>query len=308
MAKRMERVEEMREKLLEEIKEKERESDKILEELISKKKMKFCSRCGKVVNYESEWGGKCAQEGCENLICKECWRNEEFHLCNTHSKIYVNEVKKEVKEDEIKTLTLNYIDILKERLKRQTLDWSPRGFIRNKKVKIFSEVYNDFEAIIYEKGFIKKRPKIKIFVRQVTKEIEKETNSILEKLDKNVYNIIVFVGNSNIIDKNMVDFSQKFSSANSSLFLIDMENKKIYYNQKEKISEKYADWFDPSKTPKNFLEILESISEIVAGKRVIDAKKFAEEMGLKEEESIEMLKKSKLVEEVKGTKSFIIKL
>jgi len=299
-------LEEMKKRLEEEIKEKEREADEALDKLLSKRKMDFCSRCGRKISSANEWGGKCLHEGCEELVCLECWGSEEKRYCIKHAK--EGERGKEAREDEIKSFTLGYMDFIAERLKKHKLDWSPKGFISKVNVKVERKRYKEFEMVVYEKHFFSKIPKIRIFVRPVSMGIEAEINEIIENADEDVYHVIIFVGSTASIKEDIKAFGEKFSSKNACLFLIDMESSKIYFNLNEKNVGKYACWFDPKGVPKNFAEVLKEISESVAGERVLDVKKFAEEMGMTHEESFDMLKHVKFLEEVKGAESFIIKL
>ncbi|NOX71838.1 MAG: hypothetical protein GXO64_04035, partial [Candidatus Micrarchaeota archaeon] len=68
-----------------------------LDNILSEKKMEFCSRCGKKIGSRLEWGGKCIEDGCTNLICEECW-NAGKRKCRIHAE---NKKKEKNAEDDV---------------------------------------------------------------------------------------------------------------------------------------------------------------------------------------------------------------
>lgn len=302
----MEEIEAARKRLEEETKRKEKEADEKLDELLAKRKMEFCPRCGRKINSRSKWGGKCLHDGCEDLICTECWGSDEKRYCRKHEKDYAR--KEETSEDDIKNLTLNYMNFIGGRMKNFGLDWTPDGFIRKTKTKAKRKRYRDFEMIVYEKRMFSKKPRVTILVRPLTEAYEEEANDVIENAEnEGIYTIMVFVGNSSSINQKALKFAGGFSNKKISLFVMNMENGDMHFNAKEKITGKYSFWFDPTKMPVKFADLLKSISESVSGRKVVSVKSFGEELGMEKEEAAKIMRASGLLDEVAETDSFIIK-
>ena len=303
-------IELARKHLEEDIHGKELEAEERLDELLSKKRMEFCSRCGRKIDSRMEWGGKCLHEGCENLICRECWMSEERRFCRKHLKDYV---KKEVSEEpevrmsRMKRLTLSYMDFLRDRFEKfSCMDWTPEGFIDRPVFKIKDRGYGRFRIVVYRKGWIRKKPKLELLVKPLEGNIEEMMNEFLEGEDE-LYTIMVLTADTPSIDMKTKDFVERFSHKRIFLFLEDLEMNKIYFNPQERATEKYSSWVDPNKIPMKFRDILESIAEAMSGRKIISAKKFSEEFGLDEKTSMRILEECRFLERVEGTDSFILR-
>lgn len=307
-------IEFARKHLEEDIHKKEIEAEERLDELLSKKKMEFCSRCGKKIDSRMDWGGKCLHEGCEELICHECWASEERRFCKKHLKEYVKKEKEsegekepEIKMDRMKRLTLSYMDFLKDRFdKFKGMDWTPEGFIRKAKFKIKNKSYGEFRIVVYRKGWIRKKPKLELLVRPVGENIEGMINEFLER-ESRLHLIIILTADTPSIGMKTKNFVEEFSDKRISLFLKDLEINKLYFNPKEKIAEKYSSWVDPSKVPMKFRGLLESIAESMSGRKIVSAKGFSNEFGIDKKTSMRILGECRFLESIKGTDSFIMK-
>ncbi len=291
--------------LEDEAEEKEREADEKLDQLLPKKKMEFCPRCGRKVGSHEEWGGRCLHDGCSELVCLECWSSEEKRFCRQHEKDFVK--KEETTEDDVKNVTLNYMEFVEQRLKKSHLDWSPDGFIRKTKTKVRDKKYRQFEVMVYEKHFFSKKPKIRILVRPASDTAADEVNGFLETPLEGVYDVVVFVGNAASLSQKIIRFAEGFSNKRLSLFAFNTENGSAHFNAREKITEKYACWFDPAKTPLRFSDLLKTVAETVSDSRVVAVKDFAEALDIGKDEAARILKTSKLLEEVRGAETFILK-
>jgi hypothetical protein len=302
----MEEIEAARKRLEEETKRKEKEADEKLDELLVKRKMEFCPACGRKIGSRSEWGGKCLHDGCGELICTACFASEEKRYCRKHGKDYAK--KEEASEDYLRNLTLNYTDFVEGRMKKSGMDWTPKGFIRKTKTKMKKKRYGDFELMVYEKRTLSKKPRIRILVRPMTERYEEETNGVLENPEgEGIYTLLAFVGNPSSISQKAERFAAGFSNKKVSLFVMDMESGDLHFNANEKITGKYACWLDPAKAPMKFADLLKSISESVSGRKIVYVKAFAEELGTGRDEAAQILRESKLLDEVKGADSFIIR-
>lgn len=87
-------IELARKHLEEDVHKKELEAEERVDYILSKKKVGFCSRCGKRIDSREEWGGNCLHKGCEKLICHECWASGEKRFCVLHAIDYVKKEKR----------------------------------------------------------------------------------------------------------------------------------------------------------------------------------------------------------------------
>lgn len=302
-------IELARKHLEEDIHKKELEAEEKLDDLLSRKRMEFCSRCGKKIDSRMDWGGECLHEGCDQLICHECWVSEEKRFCRKHIKDYVKKEEETVEtiEGEIKNLTLNYMNFIKERFRKFELDWNHEGLIGKTKIKVKKKGYRDFEMIVYKSGFLSKKPKVRVLVRPVSRGMEDEVNGVLEDIGEAVYIVMVFIGNSGSISQKDVKFAEAFSNSRVSLFLGDLESGKIYFNPKEGVTKNYSSWFDPTKVPMRFWDLLKSVSESVSGRKIVSSERFGEGFGITKEGAGRILRGSELLEEIEGTDSFILR-
>ncbi|NIO19264.1 MAG: hypothetical protein GTN76_00580 [Candidatus Aenigmarchaeota archaeon] len=308
-------VELARKHLEEDIHKKELEAEDKLDELLSKKKMEFCSRCGKKIDSRMDWGGKCLHEGCDQLICHECWTSEERRFCRKHLKEYVKkeeEVSKEgeapeIKMDRMKRLTLSYMDFLKDRFdKFSCMDWTPHGFIGKVKFRIKNKNYGKFRIVVYRKGWVRKKPRLELLVRPIEENIEGMINEFLERESK-LHMILVLTGDTPSIDIKTKKFVEKFKDKRISLFLEDLEMNKLYFNPEEKMTKSYSSWIDPGKVPMKFKDMLAEIAETMSGRKIVSAKEFSKEFGLEKGIGLKILSDCEFLEKIKGTDSFILK-
>lgn len=307
-------IELARKHLEEDVHKKELEAEERLNEILSKKKMEFCSRCGKKIDSRLDWGGKCLHEGCDNLICRDCWVSEERRFCREHIKDYVKkeEASKEgeapeTKMSRMKRLTLSYTDFLKDRFEKfEGMDWTPEGFIGKVKFKVKNKDYGKFRIVVYRKGWIRKKPEIELLVRPLEEDVEVMINEFLER-ENRLHLILVLTADTSSIDMKTKKFVENFSDKKISLFLEDVEMNRIYFNQKEKMTEKYSSWLDPSKVPMKFKDILKNIGESISGRKIVSAEEFSKEFGVEKESALGILNECGFLERIKGTDSFIIR-
>ena len=74
-------IDESRHELEADIAQREREAKERLDEILSEKKMEFCSRCNRKISSRTDWAGRCMWTGCENLICRDCWDVHKYKYC-----------------------------------------------------------------------------------------------------------------------------------------------------------------------------------------------------------------------------------
>ncbi|MBN2043150.1 MAG: hypothetical protein JW754_05085 [Candidatus Aenigmarchaeota archaeon] len=297
-----------------EIDTKEKEAEKKLDEILSKNKMEFCSRCGKKINSRMEWGGKCMEKGCKNLLCNTCFSDTEQRYCNDHRGKHLPEKastpdQQIFRDEKIKSLTLNYMNSIEERFRKLTVDWVPSEYFKNSFAKVKKSKYGDFMLVIYKKFFIFKSKKIQIMVYPLDymASMQSDLNSLLQKVDKKVHNIAVFVSDFKSVSKDIASFFEGFSNRRFSLYLVNFENKSMYFNKNDQTTRNYATWFDIDKYPLKFRELLKKFSEKTSGRNVISAKRYSEEFGITKEEAMKYLKKVGFLTHIDETDSFLFK-
>lgn len=301
----LDEIEAAKKHLHEEIKEKSKEADDRLDDILSAGKMQFCPRCGRKISSRLDWAGKCLHDGCDQILCSQCWASEEKRFCKKHSGDCAK--KEEATSDDAKNITLNYMDFISQRLKKFRLDWNHEGFIKNAKAKRQNKKYGEFEMAVYEKRLFSKKLKIRIIVRPLSEAFQDEINAAIEGVEdgQEIYTNIVFVCDPSKTAQKALTLINEFSNKRMSLFV--MESGKLGSNPKEPLAERYSCWLDPSKVPVTFAGLLDNVAENVAGRKIVYAKKFGEMMGKTEGEAVDILRKSGMLEEAKGADSFIIK-
>ena len=90
----MDETELARKHLKEDVHSKELEAEEKVDDILSKKNVGFCSRCGKRIDSREEWGGNCLHKDCRNLICHECWASGEKRFCMLHAIDYTRKDSK----------------------------------------------------------------------------------------------------------------------------------------------------------------------------------------------------------------------
>jgi hypothetical protein len=314
------------EQLKEDIVKKELEAEEKIDEILSEKGMKFCSRCGRKVRSRLDWGGKCLYRECDCLICKDCWILENKRFCRDHI-TEVSRMRRSEKEleaakkgksisseiEKIRGLAVNYITLIENRFNELGgPDWDPHEFFAKTRIKIENKGPENFSITVFKKGWVRKFKKIQIFVKQLNPDPEKTigslTSEILEKFKKSkTHNIIIFVSNRDSITPDTANFAESFDNKKFSLFLVDFDGKKTYFNGEDKIANHYASWIEPKGKPAKFEDILRGFSERIAGKSTVKTGSFSQEFGIPAEEGYKILKKCNFLSKVSGTDSFVFK-
>jgi hypothetical protein len=302
-----EELEQDEEQLEKEISRKGRGQD---EDFFPGKGMEFCSRCGKKIESIKEYAGRCMVEGCASLLCDTCWSEETTRYCSKHRSSAKKEEPAETLEDEkAKNFTLNCMEMVEERLKQNPIDWTPHEYIRGARAKVNKKKYGEFTVVIFRKGLVFSRKKIKIMVMPLDylSGMEMDLNQMMEKLDRKVHNIAIFASSHGQVTDSVRNFFGKFSNRSFSIYLLDFEKGELHCNMEDMITRNYSPWFDPKQKPKQFPDMLAGFAENMSGRSVISTKKFAEEFGITVEESERFLKKCRFLSEIERTDSFLFK-
>ncbi len=320
------------------IAQREREAKEKLDEMLSDKNMQFCSRCGRKISSRTDWAGKCMWEGCENLICHDCWDVHKYKFCTKHTKNIVDEKeedpdKKEVfgEEDgpEIKVDLKGVLDnheesrisklqyyasefsrqLQKKMEQNGPIDWTPTQFV--KKAKFRSEKNEgDYLIEVYSKKWFFKKTRLSILVTPYDSRgifDENALNAYIHKEARKMkgYKIIVLVSEGAGIE--MAHFVNKFSDSSFSLFLAEPKNGHLNFNIRHPLTVGYSDWFNQKKEALNFTGRLKKIGDVVSDRTVISEKAVAKEFGFDEKEVRSILKSCKFLDPVKDTDTYIMK-
>jgi hypothetical protein len=325
------------ETLKSDIVQKEMEAESKIDEILSKKKIDFCTRCGAKVESNDDWAGKCLFDGCNNLLCKRCWIMDDRRFCKKHATMVLEEgkadkkffkeepeepvpvqkpaeavsgvFKQEDRVNKIKNLTERYTEFMKERIHKFGVpNWVPYEFIKKVKFSIKSKEYGKFNIKVYKRGwlFFFKKTKMQILIRPlIITNVDELLPDITEKIGK-AYTNIVYVSDT----ESCAPVKQLFEKANydtASLFLIDTETNTLYFNRDKPVTEKYSYWFDPKQMPFKFKELLKRSSDIINDRHVVATEKIAKEFGTSEEKALKMLEGCNFLSQIKGTNSFLFK-
>lgn len=318
-----------KEKFREDIHRKEEEAEKKIDEILSEKTMEFCSRCGKRVDSRLEWGGKCFHEGCDNLVCNDCWIVHDHRYCKEH----FAEVRRDegIPEEEIfyerrkplapkvlearesgelelrmKTLAERYTAFLRDRFNRDRIDWSPNGVFKNPQVRLEQSAEESFFTF-YTKFLFFRKDRVRVLVRPLLgEEVSVQVRNVLERLKKDkAYDVLALVCENPMPET--VKFAKEFDNKELSLFLAEPAQELIHFNENNPVTKYYSFWFSVKEKPMMFMDILRELSEMVSGRWVISADRVSRELGFTPKRAFKLLKSRKYLSRVSGTDTFVFK-
>ncbi|UCD03190.1 MAG: hypothetical protein JSV63_00960 [Candidatus Aenigmatarchaeota archaeon] len=331
------KLESVRKGLEIDIAEREREAKERLDEILSEKRMEFCSRCGKKIGSRTDWAGKCLWEDCEELVCRGCWDVNKYKFCRKHSREVVEEGDEDPKkklvfreeEPEIKADLSEVLDEHEESRKSKLqyyaseysiwlqkrmghagpLDWTPTKYVQ--KARFRSEKKEgDYITEVYTKRWFWKSTKLTVIITPYDSKGEFDENSLNAYLHKTArrfkgYRLFVLVTDGAGIG--LTHFVNRFHDNAFSLFLAEPKKGHLNFNIKEPLTTSYSEWFSKNKEPLNFMGRLKKIGDTVSGRTVVSEKAVAKEFGFDEREVGDILKSCKFLDPVKGTDTYLLK-
>ncbi len=319
------------------ISEREREAKEKLDDILSEKKMEFCSRCGKKISSRTDWAGKCLWEGCDNLICRNCWDVNKYRFCRNHVKDVVDEGeksprKKEIFGDDEPDIKVDLSEVLDEHEESRKsklqyyaseysiwlrknmehsgpVDWTPTHYIHNARFRSVKKE-GDYIIEVYTKKWFWKRTKLTVIVSPYDARGEFDENSLNAYLHKaarklNGYKLFVLVTDGAKME--LAHFVNRFSDSSFSLFLAEPKKGHLNFNIKDAVTVGFSEWFNQKKEPCNFREKLKKLGDMMSGRIVISEKAAVKEFGFHEKDAHGILKSCKFLEYVKGTDTFLLK-
>ncbi len=329
-------IEAARHDLKMDIEESEKEAKAKLDEILSKEKMEFCSRCRKKIGSRVDWAGKCLWEGCEKLLCRECWNVDKFRFCRQHSREVHGKPEKvaEKKEffkhgedlkidlramldehDESRRGKLEYYAseyarwLVKRMEKAGPIDWTPKEVLKKPSVKM-EKSDNDHVITVSVKRWFWRKVKLSVVVTSFDTRGELDFNSVTAMLHKmsrkyKGYKLFVLVTDGAKLDA--TNFVNRFSDKGFSLYMVEPRQGHLLFNISDQVTMGYSSWLNQKKDPYNFMEKLKRLSDLVSGRLVVSEKHVVKEFGFNEHDVRGILKSCKFLSHIKGTDTFFWK-
>lgn len=319
------------------IAEREREAKEKLDDLLSEKKMEFCSRCGRKISSRTDWAGKCIWEDCDSLVCRDCWDVSKYKFCSKHSREVVDEdeevpKKKEIfREEDDPEIKVDLSDVLDEheesrksklqyyaseysiwlrkRMEQAPVDWTPTKCIDKARFKS-EKMDGDYVTEVYNKKWFWKKTGLTIIVSAYDSKGDFDGNSLNAYLHKTArklkgYKIFVLVSDGAGIE--ITHFVNRFSDSAFALLLAEPKKGHLNYNIKDPLTTSYSEWFNKKKEPLNFIGRLKKAGETVSDRTVVSEKAAMKEFGFEGREVHGVMKSCKLLDPVKGTDTYLLK-
>ncbi len=333
------KLEAARKELEADIAEREREAKEKLDEILSDKNMEFCSRCGKKVSSRTDWAGKCLWEGCDNLICNDCWDVNKHRFCGKHAKDVAGEhegapEKKEFfrDEEEPEAIRIDLSEVLDEHEESRKsklqyyaseywrwlqkrmehsgpIDWTPARYIKNARFRAWKEE-GDYLIDVYAKKWFWKSTRLTVIISPYDARgdfDENALNAYLHKTARKLKGYKIFVLVSDGAKMEAANFVNRFSDSSFSLFLAEPKKEHLNYNIKDPVATGYSEWFNQKREPLNFRGRLKRLGDVVSDRTVISVKAASKEFGFHEKDAQDILKSCKFLDPVKGTDTFLMK-
>jgi len=323
--------------LIKDIEEREKDAKAKLDDLLDKKHMEFCTRCKKKISSRTEWAGKCLWEGCDNLICRDCWDAHKYRFCAKHAENVsgspeTGAKKKETFGDEdpdikidLKSMLDKDVDSRSEKLdffaaeyarwlekrmeKYGTIDWKPDGWIKEPRL-MREKKDGEHVLTVYTKSWFRKKPQLSVVVSAFDAKGDPDTDSLLAYLRKasrkhKGHTIFVLVEQGSKM--NVINFINKLSDSSFSVFMTDPRKGDLHYNINDGPTASYSLWFSQKREPLTFRKKLKKAADMVSGKLVVSEKQACKEFGFSEKDVHGVLKKCGFLEHIKETDTFFFR-
>lgn len=329
-------IELARKELEMDIDKREREAKAKLDEILSKGRMEFCSRCGKKIGSRIDWAGKCLWSRCENLVCRECWEIKKYRFCKPHSKgvfgpeeqarkkEFFEEEDAEIKLDlramleedddsrkeKLKYLASEYARWLQKRMEKSgPIDWTPNEFLKKPGVKV-DKLDSDYVITMWLKKWFRKKVKLSILITPFDSRGEPDANSTsayLQKMSRKYkgYKLFVLVADGAKLD--VITLVNKFNDTGFSLYMAEPKSGNLYFNINDAVTRGYSGWLNQKKEPENFEAKLKRLADLVSGRFVVSEKDAMKEFGFRENDVHGLLKSCPFLSHIKDTDTFFWK-
>ncbi len=312
----------------------EKEAKAKLDEILSKDKMEFCERCGRKIGSRIDWAGKCLWEGCDKLICRECWDVKKLRFCKHHSHSIHGKPEEDAKEKEffredepdikidlqamledddegrkskLQYYASEYSRWLEKRMgKTGPIDWTPHGYMQ-KPVMKSGKKDDEYVISMSVKHWFWKSVKLSVVISSFDPRGEHDYNSLTALLYRQSrkhkgYNIMVLVTDKAKLDT--INYVNKFNDTSFTLFMVEPRKGNLYFNINDNVARGYSSWFNQKKEPLAFKAKLKRLADLVSGRLVIDEKEVAKEFGFNPKDVHGLLLKCDFLAQIKDTGTF----
>ena len=316
------------------IEKREHEAKERLDDILSEKKMEFCSRCGRKIGSRTDWAGKCLWSDCEKLVCRECWDVKQLRFCRSHSRDVYGKSEEQAKKREffreddgdikvdlramldedtesrkskLQYYASEYARWLQKRLgEKGPIDWTPTGFLKKPQVKTEKQE-GDSVTTISVKSWFRKKAKLSVVVTPFDAGAEFDLNSLTAMLHRmsrkyKGYDLFVLVSDAAKLD--LVNSVNRLTDTAFSLYMVEPRKGHLYYNIKDPVTSGYSDWFNQKKEPRGFKARLKRLADLVSGRMVVTEKAVVNDFGFREKDVHGILRSCHFLAHIGSTDTF----
>ena len=207
----------------------------------------------------------------------------------------------------IEEICQKYIELLKEKFVETPIDWSPLEYLGNPSLEYTIED-GKTEIIISKKSFLKKTPKLRVFVIPIKANTAEECLDVIEKIktkfEVELYAVIVFVGHK--AGDGVVTFVENFNHPSASLFLVEPETN-LLKNDYKSITKNYLQWINPKSTTITTKDRLQKLGQQEGKRRILTVERVRETYNYTHGQALDFLHSCKFLKRDGLTENYIFK-
>lgn len=207
----------------------------------------------------------------------------------------------------IEELSQKYLGLLKEKFAKTPMDWSPVEYLGSPYLEYLIED-GMTEITISKKNFLKKTPKLRVFVIPIKANTAEECLSIIEsikqKFEVELYSVIVFIGNK--VGDGVITFVETFNHPSASLFLVEPGQRSVKKDYKS-ITKNYLQWIDTNSVCISTKERLQGLAQQEGKKRILTVERVREIYNYTHGQALDFLHSCKFLKRDGLTENYIFK-
>ncbi len=201
----------------------------------------------------------------------------------------------------------NYLQLLKQRFSQAPIDWSPVEYLGDPSLE-YTIVDGRTEITISKKSFLKKTPKLRVFVIPISANTAEECLGVIDnikpKFEVELYSVIIFVCHK--AGDGVVTFVETFNHPSASLFLVEPETSLLKKDYKS-ITKNYLQWIDPKSTPITTKERLQKLGQQEGKRRILTVERVRETYNYTHGQALDFLHSCKFLKRDGLTENYIFK-
>ncbi len=207
----------------------------------------------------------------------------------------------------VEELAQGYVSLLKQRFTKTPIDWSPAEYLGIPDIEYKSEDGRT-EITMFKKSFLKKLPKLRVFVIPIKVNTSEKCLNVIEKIkpkfEIELYSVIVFIGHKT--GDGVATFVETFNHPSASLFLVEPETGLLKKDYKS-ITKNYLQWVDPKTTQIQTKERLLQLAQQVGNKTILTIEKVREHYNYTHGQALDFLHSCKFLKRDGLTENYILK-